>query len=81
MKEKTKNILRDLGNIVGYGSTIGVIIVNGRILYKVYKHGVLRLVEPNKLILAIEGIFMGGIVTFLGYKLVKNIQNRYSLKK
>ena len=83
MKETTKNILNDLGNFIGYGSAIALAIANGYVMYLIQKKGRLEVpqyvAEPNAVILFTEiGIF-GGIGTFLLYKLIKMLRNKYKL--
>ena len=83
MKEKNKNILIDLGNFLGYSSAIGLTIANSYLMYLIMKKGRLEvphyLAEPNIVILLTEiGVF-GGIGTFLAYKLVKTLRDKYKL--
>jgi len=76
MKEKTKKILRDLGNIVGYGSAITYTSTLGWILYKVHKYGSTTVIEPKKHLRLGEIIGAGCTVAFLIYKVLKDTNRK-----
>lgn len=75
MKEQTKDSINVLGNLVGYGAAIGTTSCIGVLLYLIKKHKRVYFSEPNPIILNSELGLMGGIIVFLGYKLVKNIRD------
>lgn len=77
MKEKTKNIIADIIDIIGYMSAIGQVGVLGKILYDINKYGKAVAREPNPIILKGEMAIAGGTITFLTYKLIKGIGDRW----
>jgi len=82
MKDNTKNILDDLGNLLGYGSAIGLTIANGYVFYLINRDGRVKVLrEPSKIIFWIEVLGFSGIGAFLTYKLVKTLRDKYNLKE
>ena len=77
MKEKTKKILNDIGDIIGYTTSLSLTTTLGNILRKVLKYEKVVYSEPNKYILYTELGLAGGSIIFLLYKLTKNIRDRW----
>lgn len=77
MKEKNKKILNDIGDIIGYTTSLGFTTTMGNILRKILKYGKVVYREPNKYILYTELGLAGGSIIFLFYKLTKNIRDRW----
>ncbi|MEE9378842.1 MAG: hypothetical protein V3V33_12495 [Candidatus Lokiarchaeia archaeon] len=80
MKEQYKKSLKDLGNLAGYLSSIGLVAGLGTIFYQIWKYGEVSFSEPSLRVLLAEIGITGGSITFLLYKLIKNLKDRYSLK-
>lgn len=81
MKETTKSILNDLGNLAGYGCSIGLVIGLGHIFYQIWKYGKITYSEPTLSVLLTEMGMTGGSITFLLFKLIKNLRDKYKLKE
>ncbi len=72
MKEKTKTIITDIIDMIGYSSAIGQVVILGKIFYDIDKYGRAIRYEPNQYILKSELAIAGGTIIFLAYKLIKS---------
>lgn len=77
MKEKNKNILKDIGDIIGYTTSLSSTATLGNILLKIHKYGKVVYSEPNKYILYTELGLAGVSTVFLLYKLINGIKKRH----